>query len=116
MNFESIQMGYPSLFDWISRHGARILAIIAIAIILDIFLKGLLEKKSFGVPVIEGKIKKRLERVSLDQKKRLDTIVNVIGGALASVVYAIALLMVLPELGINIEPILAVTDLDFILS
>lgn len=107
MSLEAIQQTYPLAFAWISQHGTRILVILAVAIVSDIFLRALVEKKSFGVPALEGKIRKRLERASDDQKKRIDTIVNFIGGAMTSVVYAVAALMILPELGINIEPILA---------
>jgi small conductance mechanosensitive channel len=108
MSFETIQLTYPSLFDWISQHGVKVLLILVVAWILDIFLRNLIDKKSFGVPSLEGKIKKHYEeRVNAEQKKRIGTIVNVVGGALTFAVYVIALLMVLPEFGVNIAPILA---------
>ena len=108
MSLEDIQLTYPSLFNWIYQHGARVLLILVVAGVLDLFLRNLIDKKSFGVPGLEGRLKKRFdEHATEEQKKRVGTIVGVVGGALTFAVYVIALLMILPEFGVNIEPILA---------
>jgi small conductance mechanosensitive channel len=108
MNFEAIQSAYPTLFAWIAQHGARVLLILFVAVVLDLFLRGLVYKKSFGIPGLGSRIKKHYEeKIGEEQQKRVTTIVSVVGGVLSFSVFVVALLMVLPEFGVNIAPILA---------
>ena len=93
-----------NLMQWLSGHGARILAILVAAVLIDAFLKSFVAKKSFGLPGIEKPLK---EKMNGNQKQRLQTIINVLSGTLSFIVYVIAILMILPEFGVNIAPVLA---------
>ena len=96
----------PLLGAWIGQHGVRVVLILVVAAILDGILKAVLKRKL--VFPVDQKIKDRFSnRIGPDQKKRISTVVGAIGGTLTFLVYIIAILMVLPELGVNIAPILA---------
>lgn len=96
----------PMLGAWIGQHGARVVLILVAAAILDGILKAVLKRKL--VFPVDQKIKDRLAtRINPDQKKRIGTVVGAVGGTLTFLIYIIAVMMVLPELGVNIAPILA---------
>lgn len=108
MSFQAIQAAYPAIFSWIYVHGARVLIILAVAVVLDFFLTRLISHSDFGPSDAAGKPQNRyLPAVSEEQKKRVQTIINIVGGALSFAIYTIALLTVLPELGVSMAPILA---------
>ncbi len=98
-------INYTSDFlPWFYNHGLKVLAIALAAILADVLLKGFIAKKSLGIPVIERQLK---QKINGGRKKRIQTIMNVIGGTLSFTIFVIAVLMILPEFGINIAPILA---------
>jgi small-conductance mechanosensitive channel len=104
MNFP-IQIDFIyDILPWISKHGIKVVAILIAAFLADLVLKSILTKKSLGLLVIEKHFK---QRINGGPKKRIQTIVNVIGGSLAFFVYVTAFLMILPEFGVNIAPLLA---------
>lgn len=95
---------FSSIAYWLSEHGLRIVSILVAAALIDYSMKKFISRKSMGFAVIEKQLKQKINR---SQRKRVETIFNVLGGSLSFVVYIIAILMVLPEFGVNIAPILA---------
>ena len=91
------------LISWISAHGLRVLFILVAAILADNFLKGMIVRQCGGIPII-GPLRDRMNGA---QKKRAKTIFKVIAASMSFIIYVIATLMILPEFGINIAPILA---------
>jgi small conductance mechanosensitive channel len=96
----------PSLSSWIGAHGARVVVILAVAAVLDSVLRAAL-KQRLAFPVNQKFRDTLAARIGPDQKKRINTVVGAIGGMLTFLIYIIAILMVLPEFGVNIAPILA---------
>jgi small conductance mechanosensitive channel len=90
------------LISWISAHGARVVLILAAAVLADYSLKKMIAKQA-GLPVI-GRLH---DRMSGSQKKRVKTIFNVLAASFSFIIYVIATLMIFPEFGVNIAPILA---------
>lgn len=88
---------------WITAHGPRVLFILVAAMLANIFLKRIIVKQSGGLPII-GHLK---DRMNGSQRKRAKTIFNVIAASSSFVIWVIAILMILPEFGVNIAPILA---------
>ena len=68
------------------------------------FLRDFLSKKSLGPAMFQDTIK---QRISGAQRQRMQTIINVISGTLSFVIFVIAVMMIMPEFGVNIAPILA---------
>lgn len=85
------------LYPWLIAHGFKIILILVAAWLVSWFLRGFLKKL----------IKKTVNDKLKANSKRVDTLVGVFGGTLNFVVWVIALLMILPEFGVNIAPILA---------
>lgn len=89
---------FQKLAPWFFSHGVRIVLILLGSFLLNAALQGLLKKA----------IKKQIiSRLDGGRKKRLETLVSVLGGTTRFVIYIAAILMVLSELGVNIAPILA---------
>ena len=85
------------IYGWLSAHFFKISSILIVAFLINHFLKNFLKK------IIQKTVKDKLQKDS----KRVDTLVGVFGKTLSFVVWVAALLMVLPEFGIDIAPILA---------
>lgn len=85
-------------FSWFGDNGLRIIIIFIAAILVNRFSKSFLQK------AIKKTTKDKLQG---DGKKRADTLVSVFGGTIKFVVWIIAVMMILPEFGVNIAPILA---------
>jgi len=87
-----------NLIPWLTSRGIKILFILIGTYLVNRFLQ-----------IFIGKIIQRnlVDRMSEERKKRVETLVSIFGGTLRFVIYIIALLMILPEFGINIAPILA---------
>ena len=86
-----------NLIPWLTSHGIKILFILISAYFLNHFFQIFINKI----------IQKSLDKISKDRKKRVETLISIFGGTLRFVIYITAILMILPELGINIAPILA---------
>lgn len=107
MILEKIQLAYPAFLEWILVHGLRIFFIFAGAVFLSIFLRNLIGKKNTPTSVLSSTLDKYKEKINAEQQKRVATIIKVVGAALSYSIYIIALLMILPEFGLSIAPLLA---------
>jgi len=90
-------LNLKNMADWFI-HGIKILLILTAAFIAVRFLSALAEriiKKG-----IKGKVKK-------EDEQRIETLMGVIGGTFKFLISIIALLMILPEFGVNAAPFLA---------
>jgi small conductance mechanosensitive channel len=104
MNFPSQLNFIFDLLPWFYEHGLRVIFIIAGAVVCDNFLKDFMSKKSLGSATFRDSLK---HRVSGAQRQRIQTIINVTSGTLSFVIFVIAVMMIMPEFGVNIAPILA---------
>ena len=94
-----------TLFDqpkaWLETHGINILIILVGAWVL----------RRVGVAVITGLINRAIKShpfaTETDRKKRIDTIDSLLGALSKIVVGAVAVIMIVDELGINTAPLLA---------
>jgi small-conductance mechanosensitive channel len=88
--------------DWLLTHGLRILFIFALAFVADIVLR-------IVVPhVIRGAVCRQMEGKPEEEiEQRIHTLVAVLRGSGRFVLVIWALFTVLPELGVNVTPILA---------
>jgi small conductance mechanosensitive channel len=87
---------------WFNEHGLRVVFVIILAVICDLLIKNFLSKKGLGTSI--GGFK---QKMTAAQKQRMKTILNVTSGALSFIIFVIAVMMIMPEFGINIAPILA---------
>jgi len=87
-----------SLIPWFISHGIKIILILIIAYLIN----------RFGGKVIERAIRKGVRDTTKEATgKRQNTLIGVFVGALKVIVWLVAIMMILPELGINVGPILA---------
>lgn len=95
MDFQNL---LQNLIPWLLSHGIKIILILFVAYLISRFLKVFIEK------IIKKQIK---DRVNEEQRKKAQTLISVFGGTLKFIIWIVAFLMILPEFGINIAPILA---------
>jgi len=88
-----------NLISWLLSHGVKIIAILIAASLINRFLKTVVKK------TIETQIKNNISES--EKKKRIQTLIDVFEGTLKFIIWIIALLMILPELGLEIAPLLA---------
>ena len=87
-----------NLIPWFFTHGIKIVCIILVAYLIN----------RFGKKFIERAIRKAIKHVDHDAgAKRENTLIGIFGGALSVIVWLVAIMMILPEFGMNIGPILA---------
>ena len=87
-----------NIIAWVITHGIKIFGILIIACLIN----------RLGGKVIERAIRKGVRDTTKDAtEKRQNTLIGVFGSALKIIVWLVAIMMVLPELGINVGPILA---------
>ena len=86
------------VYSWIATSGFKIILILFIAWLINRFLKSFLNK------AIQKTVKNKPEETS---SKRIDTLAGVFGSAIKFIVWIIAFMMILPEFGVNVAPILA---------
>ena len=87
-----------TLISWLLSHGVKIFVILIVAYFIN----------RFGGRIIERLIRKGVKDTTKEAtQKRQQTLIGVFSGALKIIVWLIAIMMVLPELGINVAPILA---------
>ncbi len=94
----SIQNFLENLISWFLSSGVKIIAILIATGLISRFLKNFIEK------AINKQIRNRIDG---EKKKRAETLISIFGGTFKFVIWVIALLMILPEFGVNIAPILA---------
>lgn len=87
------------VIPWFFSHGIKITSILLSAFLINRFLQVLIEK------IVKRTVEKRVDE--LENKKRADTLISIFGGTLNFIIWIAALLMILPEFGVNIAPILA---------
>jgi small-conductance mechanosensitive channel len=84
--------------SWLLSHGIKILCILIAA-----FLINQIGKKIIARTIIKG-IKDTTDEAT---EKRQKTVIRIFSGALNVTIWLVALMMILPEFGINVGPILA---------
>ncbi len=84
--------------DWIFIHGIKIICILVAAFLINHFGKKLVGK------TIRQAVKSENKEA---EEKRENTLIGIFNGALNIIVWFMAVMLVLPEFGINIAPILA---------
>ncbi len=92
------------LLPWFYDHGLRVVFVIVLAVFSDAFLNDFLSRKGLGTSMIGGRLKQKMNGM---QKQRMQTILNVVSGTLSFIIFVIAVMMIMPEFGVNIAPILA---------
>ena len=83
---------------WLAFGGIRVVFILFGAYLLSHFLQVFIEK------IIQRNL---TDKINQERKKKVETLISVFGGTIRFVIYIVAVLMILPEFGINIAPILA---------
>ena len=90
------------LTDWLAGDGARILAIVAGAIVIDIALHRIIPH------ALRLTMQRQMKKAPEEEiGQRVDTLASVFTGTARMIVLLAALLMLLPLAGINIAPLLA---------
>lgn len=88
-----------NLISWFLSHGIKIVLILVTTVLITRFLKTFIKK------TVEKQIR---DKISEDEeKKRIETLIGVFEGTFKFIVWIAAVLMILPELGVNTSPILA---------
>lgn len=93
---------WDDVSDWLAGDGARILAIIGVAIAIDFALHRIVPRALRLT--IERQMKGALEE---EVEQRVDTLASVFTGAGRGIILLVALLTLLPLAGISIGPLLA---------
>jgi small conductance mechanosensitive channel len=87
-----------NLTNWFLSNGIKIVLILAVAFFVNRFLKIFIKKG------INQYVK---NKINGERKKRVETLIGIFSGTLSFVIWVVALLLILPDFGINIAPILA---------
>jgi len=91
----------PKLTNWFFAHGIKIIGIVVASYLIVKFGKIFIEKAVRKAVVSDHFLTKEAER------KREDTLIRIFNAALKVVVWLVAILTILPEVGINVGPLLA---------
>jgi small conductance mechanosensitive channel len=94
-----IQSLSQSLISWFLAHGIKIIAILVVTSLINRFLKLFIKK------AIQKQIRDNIPEE--EERKRIETLVSVFEGTFKFIIWIVALLMILPEFGVNTAPILA---------
>jgi len=89
---------FQVIISWLLTHGIKVALILIAAFLFNHFLR---------IFIKEGINKKIKDKINGEKGKRAETLISVFGGTLSFVIWIIAILMILPELEVNIAPILA---------
>jgi small conductance mechanosensitive channel len=98
MNFQSI---LENLINWLLSHGLKIAGIIIAAFFANRAGKAFIER------IIRKAVKPTETRDGQAEKKREDTLIRMFNSVWTAILWTVTILMILPELGINIGPLLA---------
>lgn len=94
----NIQNSLESLIPWFLSSGIKIIVILIVAILVD----------KIGRKFIDKAIVRAIKDTTKEgTKKRQQTIFRIFSGTLKIIIWLVVLMMVLPEFGINVGPILA---------
>lgn len=91
----------PKLTNWFLVHGIKIIGIVVASYLIVKFGKIFIEKAVRKAVVSDHFLTKEAER------KREDTLIRIFNAALKVTVWTVAILTILPEIGINVGPLLA---------
>lgn len=98
---------YNSMSGWIVQHGARVVLVFVVAVVANVLVRAALSRKRL-MPVIDNIPRPKYKNIIGEyQRKRIETVVKALNNTLAAAVWAIAIITVLPEFGVNLAPILA---------
>lgn len=88
----------PTLSSWFIAHGIKVIIILFAAFFIN----------RIGRKFIEKAVRGMIKSADRDSKaKRENTLIRIFSGALKVLLWLIAVMMILPEFGINVGPILA---------
>ncbi len=90
-----------NIFPWLLSHGLKILAILIGAFLIRRFARVVIEKIMRKAVVADSFLSPEAE------KKREDTLIAVFEGTFRAIIWIVAALMIIAELGVNIGPLLA---------
>ncbi len=93
------------LIPWFFSHGLKIIAIFFVAYFIKKFARNFIEKIIRRIVISDHFLSKEAE------KKREDTLIRIISGAVSVIIWLMAGLMILQELSIAIGPLLAVAGI-----
>ena len=84
--------------DWLLSHGIKIICILIVVYLIN----------RIGKKFIEKTIRRGVKDTTAEAtQKRQKTLIGIFSGALSVVIWLVAIMMILPEFGINVGPILA---------
>ncbi len=99
MNY--IQTISQQILPWLLNHGVKIIAVVFIAYLIRRFMGILIEKTVRKIIISDRFLSKDAE------KKREDTLIRIFSVSASILIWILALLMVLQEIGVAIGPLLA---------
>lgn len=94
-----IQNLIQNSISWFLAHGIKIIIILIAANLINRFLRTIIKK------AVESQIKNKISEQ--EKRRRIETLIAVFEGTLKFIIWIVALLMILPELGLEIAPLLA---------
>lgn len=94
-----IQNLIQNSISWFLAHGIKIIIILIAVNLINRFLKTVIRK------AVENQIKNKISEQ--EKRMRIETLIAVFEGTLKFIIWIAALLMILPELGLEVAPILA---------
>ncbi len=95
----NIQNLIQNLTSWFLAHGIKIVIILIAANLINRFARTIIKK------TIEKQIQDNIDEQ--EKRMRIETLIAVFQGTLKFIIWVVALLMILPEFGLEIAPILA---------
>ncbi len=95
----NIQNLIENLISWFLAHGVKIVFILIVANLINRFSRNIIKR------TIERQIQNNISEQ--EKRMRIETLINVFEGTLKFIIWTVALLMILPEFGLEIAPILA---------
>ncbi|MBU1255775.1 mechanosensitive ion channel family protein [Patescibacteria group bacterium] len=98
---EILQNFINNLIPWLLSHGLKILAILIGAFLIRRFARIVIEKIMRKAVVADNFLSPESE------KKREDTLIAVFEGTFRAIIWIVAAIMIISELGVNIGPLLA---------
>jgi len=98
---ETIGKWSEQIIPWLLSHGIKILLIAIISFLLDRILQRIIAR------AIRISVKSDENTTPEAEKKREDTLIRIFSGALNMVIFVIALMMILGEVGIEVGPLIA---------
>ena len=95
MNIQNI---FQNLLPWLLSSGIKIILILIAAVLINRIIRKIIER------AIRKGVKDGTKEAT---EKRQKTLIGIFTGALKIIIWLVAIMMILPELGINVGPILA---------